>query len=219
MLHRANWRGSGTTFVPRNLDHIGVGLGDTTRNCTDAYLGDELHGNLGLWVDLVEIEDELTEVLDGVDIVVRRWGDKGHSWLAVSHSGDVLADFGSWQLTTLAGLGSLGDLDFDLPGIVEVLSGDSEPSGCDLLDGRACGVSIFQSVEMWESKRLAVGLHVIDGKEPLEVLTTLSRVGNTTDPVHGDCERLVGLSAQGSERHTTSGKSLADACDVFYFID
>ena len=174
MLHRADWRGSGTTFVAGNLDDVSVGLGDTARNGTDAYLGDELDGDLGLWVHLVEVEDQLTQILDGVDIVMRRWGDQGHTWLTVSHSGDVLTDFGSRQLSTLAGLGSLGDLDFDLPGIVEVLSGDTESSGCDLLDGRACGVSISQSVEMRESERLAVGLDVIDGKEPLKVLTTLS---------------------------------------------
>lgn len=174
MLHRADWRGSGTTFVAGNLDDVSVCLGDTACNGTDAYLGDELDGDLGLWVDLVEVEDQLTQILDGVDIVMRRWGDQGYTWLTVSHSGDVLTDFGAWQLSTFAGLGSLGDLDFDLPGIVEVLSGDTESSGCDLLDGRACGVSILQPIQMRESERLAVGLDVIDGKEPLEVLTTLS---------------------------------------------
>ena len=158
MLHRADWRGSGTTFVAGNLDDVSVSLGDTACNGTDAYLGDELDGDLGLWVDLVEVEDQLTQILDGVDIVMRRWGDQGYTWLTVSHSGDVLADFGSWQLSTFAGLGSLGDLDFDLPGIVEVLG----------------GVSILQPIQMRESERLAVGLDVIDGKEPLEVLTTLS---------------------------------------------
>lgn len=120
--------------MARNLDDVCICLGDSTSNCSDAYLGNELDGNLGLWVDFVEVEDQLTQIFDGIDIVVRRWRDQSDSWLTVSHSGDVFTDLGSWQLSTFARLGTLGNLDFDLLGIVEILSGDAESSGCDLLD-------------------------------------------------------------------------------------
>ena len=50
---------------------------------------------------LVEVVDELREVLDGVDVVVRGRGDEGHSRLAAPQVGDVRADLLGRQLAAL----------------------------------------------------------------------------------------------------------------------
>ena len=50
---------------------------------------------------LMEVVDELGEVLNGVDVVVRRRGDQGHSRLAAPQVGDVGAHLLGRQLPTL----------------------------------------------------------------------------------------------------------------------
>ncbi len=50
---------------------------------------------------LVEVVDELREVLNGVDVVVRRRGDQGHSRLAAPQVGDVGAHLLRRQLPAL----------------------------------------------------------------------------------------------------------------------
>ena len=50
---------------------------------------------------LVEVVDELREVLDGVDVVVRGRGDEGHAGLATAQVGNVRADLLRGQLAAL----------------------------------------------------------------------------------------------------------------------
>ena len=50
---------------------------------------------------LVEVIDELSKILNGVDVVVRRLGDKGHSRLAAPQIGDVRAHLLRRQLSAL----------------------------------------------------------------------------------------------------------------------
>lgn len=50
---------------------------------------------------LMQVEDELCQILNGVDVVVG-WGrNEGHARLAPSEVGDVGADLFAWQLPTL----------------------------------------------------------------------------------------------------------------------
>ena len=55
----------------------------------------------------------------------------------VAHPGDDLVDLVAGQLAALAGLGALGDLDLQLVGVDQVVHGDAEAAGGDLLDGAA----------------------------------------------------------------------------------
>ena len=82
VLDRGEGRGAGAAVVAGDLDHVGVGLGDARGHRADADLRDELDGDLGLGVDLVGVVDELREVLDRVDVVVRRRRDEHHAGLA-----------------------------------------------------------------------------------------------------------------------------------------
>jgi molybdopterin-guanine dinucleotide biosynthesis protein A len=59
---------------------------------------------------LVQVIDELREVLDRVDVVVRRRRDERHAGLGAAQVGDVGRDLGAGELAALAGLGALRDL-------------------------------------------------------------------------------------------------------------
>jgi len=52
-------------------DVVGVGLGDAGRDGADADLGDELDADPRRRVRAAQVEDQLLEVLDRIDVVVR----------------------------------------------------------------------------------------------------------------------------------------------------
>ena len=54
------------------------------------HLGHELHRHLPVRVSVLQVMDELCEVLDGVDVVVRGGRDQTHPGSSVSVLSDVL---------------------------------------------------------------------------------------------------------------------------------
>src|SRR5205807_7564525 len=84
----------------------------------------------------LEIVDQLREVLDGIDVMVRRGRDEGDSLLRMPKAGDLLRRLVTRELAALAGLRPLRHLDLQLIGEDAVLGRDPEPSRRDLLDPR-----------------------------------------------------------------------------------
>jgi hypothetical protein len=78
--------------------------------------------------------DQLRQILDRVDVVVRRRRDQAHAGHRVAQLADVLGHLVAGQLAALAGLGALRHLDLDLVGADQVLGGDAEAARGDLLD-------------------------------------------------------------------------------------
>ena len=75
-LDRAQRRRAGAAVVAGDEDVVGVGLGDARGDGADADLGDELHRDRRARVRAAQVVDELLEVLDRVDVVVRRRRDQ-----------------------------------------------------------------------------------------------------------------------------------------------
>src|SRR5881409_1319083 len=73
VLDRGERRGSGTARVAADEDHVGLRLGDAGRDRPDADLRHELHADARLVVRVLEIVDQLGQVLDRIDVVVRGW--------------------------------------------------------------------------------------------------------------------------------------------------
>ncbi len=72
VLERRQRRGAGAPVVSRDQDHVGVRLGDAGGDGADALLGHELDVDARLVVGVLEVVDQLGEVLDRIDVVVRR---------------------------------------------------------------------------------------------------------------------------------------------------
>jgi len=102
--------------VSRDQDVVGVRLGDAGRDRPDAGRGDELDSDAGRRVDRPQGRDQLGQVLDGVDVVVRRRADVGHAHLATTERGDERGRLLARKLAALAGLRALGHLDLELLG-------------------------------------------------------------------------------------------------------
>ncbi len=65
--------GRGTAIVTGDGDQVRIGLGHTGGDGADTGLGHQLHGNQRIRVDLLEVINQLRQILDGINIVVRRW--------------------------------------------------------------------------------------------------------------------------------------------------
>ena len=96
---------------------------------------DQLDVDAGPRVRALEVEDQLLEVLDRVDVVVRRRRDQARRPASRAASARSTGRPCGRQLAALAGLGALRELDLDVVAVDEVHARDAEPAGRDLLDG------------------------------------------------------------------------------------
>ena len=178
--------------VSGDHDVVGLRLGDAGRDRADAGLGHELDADRGAPVDRAQVVDQLREILDRVDVVVRRRRDQADSGRRVPEPGDLIVDLEAGQLAALAGLRALGDLDLQLVGVDEVAGRHAEPRRGDLLDRRAAQVAVRV------------------GRRAHGILAALAGVRARAEAVHGDREGLVGLARDRAERHRTRREATHD---------
>ena len=120
VLDRRQRRRPGPAGVARQVDVRRAGLGHARRDRADTAVRDELDPDPRGRVDRAQVGDELGEVLDRVDVVVRRRADVALAGLAAPEGGDVGRRLAPGELAALAGLGALRDLDLELVGAGEV---------------------------------------------------------------------------------------------------
>ena len=142
VLDRGERGRPGAAVVAGDQHHVGVGLGHARRHRAHADLGDELHADARLRIAVLQIVDELGQVLDRVDVVVRGRGDEPDARGRVPHLGDPRVDLVPGKLAALARLGALGHLDLEILRVDQVLAGHSEAAGGDLLDRAAPRVAV-----------------------------------------------------------------------------
>ena len=124
--------------------------------------------------------------------MVRRRRDQGDAWDGVTGLRDDLVHLITRQLTTFTRFSTLGDLDLDLIGVHQILRGDTETAGSDLLDGRAERQPILTRCE-------ASG-----------ILATLSGVAASMYLVHGHGHGLVCLLADRAKTHRSGHEATHD---------
>ena len=134
---RGERRSAGAAVVAADQHHVGMRLGDARRHRADANFGHQLHRNARLRIDVLQIVDQLRQIFDRVDVVVRRRRDQAHAGDRVPHASDVLIHLVAGQLAALAGLCALRHLDLQLVGVHQVVGGDAEAARGHLLDGAA----------------------------------------------------------------------------------
>ena len=72
MLDRRERARSCPSVGAGDVDHVGECLGHAGCDYADSGRGDELDRDGGMRIRLLEVEDELGQVFDRVDVVVRR---------------------------------------------------------------------------------------------------------------------------------------------------
>ena len=172
-----------------NEDMISFGLGNTRSDNAYANLGNQLDGNTRTRVGALEVVDELLKIFNGVDVVVRRWGDQTDTRGGVPSVGNRTDNLVARKLSTLTGLSTLGHLDLQLIGIGQVMGSDTETARGNLLDGGPHRITILEFLAT------------------LGILTTFSSVGLAAQTVHGNSQAGVRLHGDGSIGHGTSYKT------------
>ena len=94
----------------------------------DAHFRHQLHGNARLRIDVLQIIDQLRQIFDRVDVMVRGRRDQSHAGRGMAHAGNGLIDLVTGQLSAFAGLRTLRDFDLQLVGVDQVFGGDAEAS-------------------------------------------------------------------------------------------
>ncbi len=120
VLERVERGGAGAAVVAGDQDDVGEGLRRAGRDRADAGLAHQLDVHPRLWVRALQVEDELLEVFDRVDVVVRRRRDQPDAGRRVTGARDPRVDLRRRQLAALAGLRALGELDLDVVGVRQV---------------------------------------------------------------------------------------------------
>src|SRR5207302_11084367 len=137
--------------------------------------GDKLYRDRGARIHALEIMNQLREVLDRIDVVVRRRRDERDTGRRVARPRDHLVHLVTGELTAFTRLRALRDFDLELRRGYEVFRGHAEASRCHLLDR-------------------AVAFRA----EPRALLSTLAGIAATAEAIHRDGERIVRLAADGS---------------------
>ena len=152
-------------------------------------------------IRVLQIVDQLRQIFDRINVVMRRRRDQAHARRAVANAGDFLVDLVAGQLAAFARLGALGHLDLQLLGADQVFAGDAEAAAGHLLDGAGAAI--------------AVGVGLIADR----VFAPFARVALAADAVHGDGQRLVRFSRDRAVRHRAGGKSLDDLVGRLDFVE
>ena len=142
MLDRTQRRRAGAAAVAADQDNVGVRLRHASRDRAHADFGHQFHGNAGMRIDVFQIVDQLREIFDRIDVVMRRRRNQADAGNGMAHARDHLVDFVAGKLAAFAGLGALRHLDLQFVGIHEVVRGDAETRGSHLLDGAAPQIAV-----------------------------------------------------------------------------
>ncbi len=136
--------GARAAVVAADQDLVGSALGHAGGDGADAGLADQLDRHARAGVGVLKIEDKLRQVLDGVDVVVRRRRNQADAGRGLTDLGDPGIDLLAGQVAALSGLGALGHLDLNLEGAAQVAARHAKARACHLLDGGILGVTVGQ---------------------------------------------------------------------------
>ena len=139
----------------------------------DAGLRNELHADARDRIDLLQIVDELREVFDRIDVMVRRRADERDARCRVTQARDEFGNLEARQLAAFPGLGALRDLDFDFAALVQIFRRHAEAARGDLFHRRVGVVAVRQRL-------VAFG-----------VFAALAAHAARADAIHRNVERAV----------------------------
>ena len=192
MGERGQRRSTGAAFITRNRHMIGARLGNTGGNRADAHFRHQLDRDARGRIDAFQIVDQLGQVFDRIDVVMRRRRNEADTGGGMAHAGDILVHLVAGQLPAFAGFRPLRHLDLQIVGIDEIFRRDAEAARGHLFDGGTHGIAIGQRFET------------------IRFLPALARVGTAADTVHRNREIGVRFTADRTEAHRAGGETLDD---------
>src|SRR5260370_15893850 len=105
-------RRAGASVVAADGDDVRARFSDARSNDADSGAGDEFYADARARIDGAQIVNQLREVFDAVNIVMRRRRNQRRAWSGVPDPRHVIADFLRGQLAPLTRFGALRPLRF-----------------------------------------------------------------------------------------------------------
>src|SRR5208282_238034 len=152
-------------------------------------------------IGVFQIVNQLRQILDGINVVVRRRRNETDARRGKPGLGDPWIYLASRQFAAFTRLGALRHFDLKLLRVDKVMAGDAEPAGSDLFDGAVLRIAVGQ-------RNVAV-----------RVLAAFAGVAFAADAVHGDGERLVRFLADGAIAHRAGLETFHDFLNRLDFLD
>ena len=103
--------------VTRNDDVVRVGLRHPSGDRAYPALRNQLDADRRARIHPLQVEDQLGQIFNGVNVMMRRRADERDPGLRMTQAGDQLGHLVAGELATFARLRSLGDLDLNLLGM------------------------------------------------------------------------------------------------------
>ena len=192
--------GAGAAVVSADENHIRATLGHARGHGAHARFCHQLDADARLAVGVFQVVNQFGQILDGVDIMMRRRRDQPYARCGMPRFGDPGIHLFAWQLPAFAGLGALRHFDLQLPGVRQIAAGYAEAAAGYLLDGAGKIVAI------------CVGLVAV------LVLAAFAAVALAAQPVHGDGQALMRFLAKGTIAHGTGLEALDDRILAFHLV-
>ena len=117
VLDRREPRRAGAAVVTGDQHDVGVRLRHAGGDRAHPDLGHELHVHARPVVRVLQVVDELLQIFDRIDVVVRRRRDQPHARRRVPRLGDPRPHLVAGELAALAGLRALRHLDLEVVGV------------------------------------------------------------------------------------------------------
>ncbi len=181
--------------MPGDQNDSGAGFRHAAGNGPDTVFRYQFYGDPGLPVGVFQVVNQLGQILDGVNVVMGRGRDEGHTRCGIPGFGDPGIHFFARKVTAFAGLGSLRHFDLDLLCRHQVFTRHAKAAGCHLLDG-------------------GIALRTI----PFRHFTAFTGVGFTAQTVHRNGHALVGFAGNRTIGHGTGLEPLHDLGCRLHFL-
>ena len=110
-------RSARSAVVAADQDDVRAAFGYARGDRADADFGYELHVDARARVGILKIVDQLRQILDRINIMMRRRRDQAHARRRAANFGYPRIHLASRQLAAFARLGALRHLDLNLVGV------------------------------------------------------------------------------------------------------
>jgi hypothetical protein len=104
-------RSASPSIVSGDENMICLCFRNTACDNAHANFGNQLHRHAAAWIGTFQVVDELFEILNGVDVVVRWWGDEANASSGVTRAGNRGRYFVAGEFTTFAWFRALRHFD------------------------------------------------------------------------------------------------------------
>ena len=166
---------TGSSVITGDQDNLSTSFCNTCSYRTNSSLRYQFYRNPCIFIRIFQVIDQLCQILNGVNIVMRRRGNQAHTRCRVSCLCDPRVYFSCRQMAAFTRFCSLCHLNLDFLCTNQIAAGNTKSTGCYLLDCRASILSTSCRIQTFIT------------------LTTLTGIRFTMQVIHGDSQCLMGF--------------------------